>query len=929
MARTKPFDPVKPRKHRGTRLPNPGRPLQVAADKTLEFLERRQMFSSITLEDGILVVRGRPDTGNELNVALDGERLVANNGRERVIVDAAQVKRIKIVGGERNDTVQVDPAIQIPVFVQTGDGRDTIFTAAGDDTVTGGNGNDFIDTGSGKDLVHGGNGRDRIFLGAGDDKAIGGNGSDRIHGGPGRDTLEAQSGDDHVYGEGGDDQLDAGVGFDTVDGGDGDDVVRGETIDDLSGGPDGGNDQISRVAPPPAPEPAPQPAPESTPQPAPVSRISFTLINADTNQPIKGFESINDNATIDLAKLPTRNLNVRANAPADKDETLASIAFSLNGRQVRVENIAPFALAGDKNGNFSAWTPKLGQNTIAARAYTGANGTGAGGQQVAIRVNVVDSKRVQAPNPTPQPQPTPNPTPQPAPGGWRPSGPVNGNQSVNAGAPAPSAVINAVSTRIPAGHAVHVHALKSTVRSGSSLSATFEWDFGDPGSAYNTLRGTNAAHVYDRPGEYTITLTVRDNAGRVDTATQHVVVAEPGRRVVYVSNDGNDNANGGSPDAPVRSWDRVRTLLDNNTEIRFRAGDTFAVNGQISFGGSNLVLRSYGNGDRPVLRWTGSRGQGRFLELGSRSRDVTVRDLTFDSRFSADTDQDGVPTGIRPAGTNFTALNNQVLNISYFINSELKPTGVLAQQNVAPSRTGLRAYLSYVVGNDHVYLGNTVANSTREHVIRADGAYRVLIAHNDFANVAQGRAGDRSDIMKQTITVHWGADFYVHANRTTGGRVEIGPLGNADGLRPSNLRQRLDRVVIDGNDFGFAQYQRLEIDHGTDGVVIRGNRIRTTDGAGINIQAMGRYTSWPQYGNRNVRNVWITSDNQIQGTRWATVGRGSENINIADPNRTVARAASTGEPGRGVFLTDDRLTGFDTGALAHPLDTYALRLKAA
>jgi len=40
---------------------------------------------------------------------------------------------------------------------------------------------------------------------------------------------------------------------------------------------------------------------------------SFTLINADTDKPIGQFELLKDGAVLDLAKLPTKNLNIRAN----------------------------------------------------------------------------------------------------------------------------------------------------------------------------------------------------------------------------------------------------------------------------------------------------------------------------------------------------------------------------------------------------------------------------------------------------------------------------------------------------------------------------------------------------------------------------------------------------------------------------------------
>ncbi len=462
------------------------------------------------------------------------------------------------------------------------------------------------------------------------------------------------------------------------------------------------------------------------------------------------------------------------------------------------------------------------------------------------------------------------------------TGVVSGNETPNPSAAAPTARLEAISTTVEAGHSIHVDATSTTINSGSSLSAKFEWDFGEPGSKFNKLVGFNAAHNYARPGTYTVTLKVTDNNGRADTATQTITVRESSRRVIYVSNSGADSNDGLSPSNAIRSWDRVRTLLTDNTEFRFKAGETFNVGGDIIVSESNVVIGMYGIGDRPTLLWNQSfSGNKRFFDIMKSSRDFTVRDITFDSIFSNHQEKNGVPDVARPGGTNYSAINNEILNISYFVNGESKPTGVLVQENVSPLKTGLRAYLSYVVGTDWVITGNTVANSTREHAVRADGGYRVLIAHNDLTNIAEGRPGDKIDIMKQPITIHWGADYYVYGNTTQGGRVEIGPLGGADGSKPYSINQRLARVVLDSNTFNFGNYQRIEVDHGTSGVMIRNNVLNVPSGAGISIEAQASYTNWPQYGSRNVSNVWVTNDNEINAPRSISIGRGSSNINVA------------------------------------------------
>ena len=43
---------------------------------------------------------------------------------------------------------------------------------------------------------------------------------------------------------------------------------------------------------------------------------------------------------------------------------------------------------------------------------------------------------------------------------------------------------------------------------GDLRSARFCWDFGDPLSAHPTATGFNVGHVYDKPGIYTVTVTV-------------------------------------------------------------------------------------------------------------------------------------------------------------------------------------------------------------------------------------------------------------------------------------------------------------------------------------------------------------------------------------------------------------------------------------
>ncbi|MDF1505525.1 hypothetical protein, partial [Roseisolibacter sp. H3M3-2] len=124
---------------------------------------------------------------------------------------------------------------------------------------------------------------------------------------------------------------------------------------------------------------------EAPPPPA-QAVTSFTLIDADTDQPIAGYDPIANGASLNLNALPTRNLNVRANTtPA----TVGSVRFALDGvANFRTDDAAPYALAGDTNGNYAAWTPANGSHTLTATPFAGAGATGAAGTARTITFSV-------------------------------------------------------------------------------------------------------------------------------------------------------------------------------------------------------------------------------------------------------------------------------------------------------------------------------------------------------------------------------------------------------------------------------------------------------------------------------------------------------------------------------------------------------------
>ena len=102
---------------------------------------------------------------------------------------------------------------------------------------------------------------------------------------------------------------------------------------------------------------------------------TFTLVNADNDEDIM---ILTDQMRLNLASLPTRNLNIRA----DVMGSVGSVVFSWDNQHQQTENNAPYTFAGDTAGDYEAWTPDLGVHTLLAVPYRAGNGNGMMGRTV-------------------------------------------------------------------------------------------------------------------------------------------------------------------------------------------------------------------------------------------------------------------------------------------------------------------------------------------------------------------------------------------------------------------------------------------------------------------------------------------------------------------------------------------------------------------
>lgn len=394
--------------------------------------------------------------------------------------------------------------------------------------------------------------------------------------------------------------------------------------------------------------------------------------------------------------------------------------------------------------------------------------------------------------------------------------------------PATTAVITpTTSTSVMVLSGVHVHALNSTLSSGTPLTAKYQWNFGDPNGQYNSYDGFNAAHVYSQPGNYVIGLTVTDDAGRAAKSTLNVTVLPDTRKVIYVSASGSDSNDGLSSGKPVATPARAVALAGSNSEILLKRGDSWNLTSAITISGANVVLGAYGSGAAPLLR----RGNNTLMDLVNvTGNTVTVQNLAFDSNTPANLEKDGAARAVKAAGVNIVVRDNTFINVSDGVNGEAQPKQVLVQNNTTSSITSVRAYFSWVQGTDWVFLGNYAENSTREHIVRVGGADRVNAEYNNFSNQDRSWLGDSRDIGKGVFTIQVGSYVNIGYNNVSWGPVGVGPLGGVDGVNTPNARAQW--VVFRGNVIYGAT---MNISPGSEHVMIQDNVITSNGGIGVNI----------------------------------------------------------------------------------------------
>jgi hypothetical protein len=372
----------------------------------------------------------------------------------------------------------------------------------------------------------------------------------------------------------------------------------------------------------------------------------------------------------------------------------------------------------------------------------------------------------------------------------------------------------------------------------------YVWDYGDSssgnwatsGRSKNTDKGASAAHVYETPGTYTATLTVRDATSVVSSAIFTITVQDPntvfsGTNTTCISTT-SDFTGCPAGAAQVTTTNLGSTLPSYTAagrRVLLRRGSSWSISSTISFPNNQgpVHIGAFGTCSSPDALGICSNapsitvGSGYFINLDYK-RDWRLADISFAG----------------PAASSVTDGYMDMRNILLFrLNASGFDTGygwshwrtndsqyIDGMAMVSSKSRSTRTYGAYVGSERLMYMGNDIQDIGQSHVTRIWHGHQAVVNHNILAgssisNTAgrqalklhgprlQGTEGTSAAVGTFAQTGAAGlrnfTQFAVVSNNTIGSSgpwpVSIAPQNTVNGEAVSDILVEKNRVV---NDYG-------------------------------------------------------------------------------------------------------------------------------
>ncbi|MDZ7848269.1 MAG: hypothetical protein U5L96_16765 [Owenweeksia sp.] len=119
----------------------------------------------------------------------------------------------------------------------------------------------------------------------------------------------------------------------------------------------------------------------------PIEIISLNLVSVSTGADL----DVLYNGYV-INKAVVGDFSIRANVC--HQPSVGSVQFFVDGNLIQTENKVPYAMQGDKGGNYSPWNPIAGSYQVTVTPYSNSNGSGATGVAISYNIIVLDAQSI-------------------------------------------------------------------------------------------------------------------------------------------------------------------------------------------------------------------------------------------------------------------------------------------------------------------------------------------------------------------------------------------------------------------------------------------------------------------------------------------------------------------------------------------------------